>query len=107
VALGLELCVDTFCFGSNIHVGCVVLYISFPKYPRSSQSKFRAKSYRRFSADTDEQDRVQILGPDHVYLVRLCVFSCVWRAQEPGDLVGCWVLTGSGSRVQTLFSRSG
>jgi hypothetical protein len=85
MTLGLEFCVDPFCFGSNIHVGCVALCISFPKYPRSSKSEFGAKSYRRFSADTDEQDRIQILGPDHVHLVRLsrsdCVFfSHVWMA---------------------------
>jgi hypothetical protein len=40
-------------------MGCLALCISFPKYPRSSKSKFKAKSYSRFSA----QDSGLGLGP--------------------------------------------
>ena len=50
MVLGLEFCFDPLCFGSYMHVGCVALCISFPKYPRSSKSEFGAKSYSHFSA---------------------------------------------------------
>ena len=49
MVLGLEFYVDPLCFASNMHVGCVSLCISFPKYPRSSKSDFGAKSYSRSS----------------------------------------------------------
>jgi hypothetical protein len=49
MVLGLEFCIDLLCFGTNMHLGCVALCISFPKYPRSSKSDFGAKSYSRFS----------------------------------------------------------
>jgi hypothetical protein len=49
LALGLEFYVDPLCFGSNMHVECVALYIRFLKYPRSSKSDFGAKSYSRSS----------------------------------------------------------
>ena len=62
MVLGLEFCVDLFCFGPNMHVGCVSLCISFPKYPRSSKSDFEAKSYSRFSDEasvTGRYDRTE------------------------------------------------
>jgi hypothetical protein len=49
MVLGLEFCVDPLCFGSNMHMGCVALCISFSKYPRSSKLDFGAKSYNRSS----------------------------------------------------------
>jgi hypothetical protein len=49
MVLGLEFCVDPLCFGSNMHAGCVALYISFPKCLRSSKLDFGAKSYSRSS----------------------------------------------------------
>ena len=49
--LGLEYYFDPLLFGSNIHVGCVALWVSFPKYPRSSNSEFGAKSYSHFSVE--------------------------------------------------------
>ena len=51
MVLGLESYIDPLCFGSNMHLGCVALCISFPKYPRSSKSDFGAKSYGRFSGE--------------------------------------------------------
>ena len=56
MTLGLELCIDPLCFGSNMHVGCVSLCISFIKCPRSSKLEFGAKSYSRFSAKSGAQD---------------------------------------------------
>jgi hypothetical protein len=50
MAFGLEFCMDPLCFGSNMQVGCVALWVSFPKCPRSSKLEFGAKSYSRFSA---------------------------------------------------------
>ena len=55
MVLGLEFCVDPFFYGSNMHVGCVALFISFPKYPRSLKSDFRAKSY---SQSSDKQSAI-------------------------------------------------
>jgi hypothetical protein len=55
MVLGLVFCVDPLCFGSNMHVGCVALCISFPNYLRSSKLEFGAKSYRRFSAESGAQ----------------------------------------------------
>jgi hypothetical protein len=34
MVLGWEFFVDPLCFGTNMHVGCVALYISFPKCPK-------------------------------------------------------------------------
>ena len=51
MVLGLEYCFDPLWFGSSMHVGCVALWVSFPKCPRSSKSEFGAKSYSRFSAE--------------------------------------------------------
>jgi hypothetical protein len=83
--LGMVFCVDPLCFGSNMHVGCVALCISFLKYPRSSKLEFGAKSYRSFSAKSGAQtlalglvecfymylmgqdpEMVRLLGPDRV-----------------------------------------
>jgi hypothetical protein len=52
MALGLKNCIDPLGFRSSIHVGCVSLQISFPKYPRSLNSEFGAKSYGRSSERT-------------------------------------------------------
>jgi hypothetical protein len=60
MVLGLEFCVDALCFGSNMHVECVALCISFPKCPISSKSEFGAKRYSCFSA----QDSGSGPGPD-------------------------------------------
>jgi hypothetical protein len=49
MVLALELCVDPLCFGSNMHMGCVALCISFPKCPRSSKLDFGAKTYSHSS----------------------------------------------------------
>ena len=51
MVLGLEYCFDPLWFGSSMHVWCVALWVSFPKYPRSSKSEFGAKSYSHFSAE--------------------------------------------------------
>jgi hypothetical protein len=59
MVLGLEFYFDPLCFGSNMHVGCVALCISFPKCSRSSKSEIGAKSYSHFSA----QDSGSRLGP--------------------------------------------
>ena len=50
MVLGLEYYFDPMWFGLSMHVGCVGLWVSFPKCPRSSKSEFGAKSYSRFSA---------------------------------------------------------
>ena len=90
MVLGLKFCVDPLCFGSNMHVGCVALCISFPKCPISSKLKFGAKSYSHFSAESRAQDSGSglsplgpvlesepcSLGPDHVLWVWLSVFTC-------------------------------
>jgi len=62
MVIGWEFYVDPLCFGTNMHVGCVVLCISFPKCPRSSKSEFEAKSYRRFSTQ-DSGSGLYPLGP--------------------------------------------
>jgi hypothetical protein len=49
MVLKLEFYVDPLFFGSNMHVGCVALCISFPKYLRSSKPDFGAKSYSHSS----------------------------------------------------------
>jgi hypothetical protein len=60
MVLDLEYYFDPLWFRSSMHVGCVALYISFPKYPRSSKSKFGAKKYGHFSGDSQWPDD----GPD-------------------------------------------
>jgi hypothetical protein len=51
MVLGLEFCIYSLCFGSNMQVGCVALWISFSKCPRSLKSEFEAKSYNHFSVE--------------------------------------------------------
>jgi hypothetical protein len=75
MVLGLEFCVDSFCFGSNLLVGCVALWVSFPKCPRSSNLEFGAKSYSHFSVERS------VTG-----LCDLCVWSApVSLAREFGQ----------------------
>jgi hypothetical protein len=51
-------------------VGCVALYISFPKCLRSSKSEFRAKSYSHFCAQDSGSGPGPVLGSGHVTWVR-------------------------------------
>ena len=51
MVLGWELCIDPLCFRTNMHIGRVALYISFPKCLRSSKSDFGAKSFGHFSGE--------------------------------------------------------
>jgi hypothetical protein len=73
MVLGLEFCIDSLCFGSNMQVGCVALWVSFLKCPRSSKSDFRAKSYSCFS--------------DETFVTRLCDQTCSVSAYESSQRV--------------------
>jgi hypothetical protein len=63
MVLGLEFYFDLLFLGSNKHVGCVALCISFPKCPRSSKSYFGAKSGLFRGCD-----RTLALGHDRTHL---------------------------------------
>jgi hypothetical protein len=102
MVLGLELYVDPLCFGSNMHVGCVDLCISFLKCPRSSKSEFKTKSYSRFSVESRAQNfgsgpcplgPVLGSGPCHLGLV---------LGSRP-----CYLGWDHDTWVWTMFSRSG
>ena len=49
MVLGLEFYIDPLCFGSNMQVGCVALWVNFSKCPKSLKSEFGAKRYSRFN----------------------------------------------------------
>jgi hypothetical protein len=66
MALGLEFYIDPLCFGLNIQVGCVTLWVSFPKYPRSLKSEFRAKSCSHFSVERSVTTRVWLVPASSV-----------------------------------------
>ena len=66
MVLDLEFYIDPLCFGSNMHVGCVALYISFPKCLRSSKSEFGAKTYSRFSAERSVTGRWGPVSGQHL-----------------------------------------
>jgi hypothetical protein len=51
MTLGVEYCFDPLWLGLSVHMGCVSLWVSFPKCPRSSKSEFGVKSYRRFTEE--------------------------------------------------------
>jgi hypothetical protein len=51
MAFGVEYCFDTLWLGLSFHMGCVALWVSFPKCPRSSKSEFGAKSYHHFTEE--------------------------------------------------------
>jgi hypothetical protein len=54
--LWVEYCFYPLRIGSNALVGCVALWVSFPKCPRSSKSEFGAKRYDHFSAGWSATD---------------------------------------------------
>jgi hypothetical protein len=49
MVLGVKYYFDLLWIGSSVFVGCVALWVSFSKCPRSLKSEFRAKRYDRFS----------------------------------------------------------
>jgi hypothetical protein len=51
MALGVEYWFDPLWLGLSVHMGCVSLWVSLTKCPRSSKLEFGAKSYRRFTEE--------------------------------------------------------
>ena len=110
MALDLEFCIDPLCFGSNMQVGCVALWINFSKYSRSSKSEFEAKSYSRFSAERSVIGHIQSVFLTHPGVTDTRRESNKWWpnvfGHQKGSLEPLWKWPDSG-RVEFGHRRKG
>jgi hypothetical protein len=87
----------------SVHMGCVALWVSFPKCPRSSKSEFGSKSYRRFT----EEWSVTRLVTGHVRSAPAHPVSmsgqCFSRAKVTGRVWSCRELTGTSLFAVSLW----